>query len=58
MRAVLFSNSHDRQAFPGILDELWDSFDARDHSGRTVLGHAAGASRSNSYLGSPQDPDP
>lgn len=40
MHAVNFTNAFDKQTFPAIMDELLETIDARDLSGRTVLHHA------------------
>ncbi|KAI0151516.1 hypothetical protein BJ166DRAFT_391666 [Pestalotiopsis sp. NC0098] len=40
MRAVCFTNSYEKQSFPAVLKELFDTIDARDESGCTVLHHA------------------
>ncbi|KAK4225607.1 cell division cycle-related protein res2/pct1 [Podospora fimiseda] len=41
MRAVSFTNCFVRKTFPIVLKELFSSVDARDHSGCTVIHHAA-----------------
>ncbi|KAI1087522.1 ANK-repeat protein MBP1 [Rostrohypoxylon terebratum] len=41
MRSVNFTNCYDKQTFPAIMKELWDTVDARDNSGSTVIHHAA-----------------
>ncbi|KAH6656095.1 ANK-repeat protein MBP1 [Truncatella angustata] len=40
MRSVCFTNSYEKQSFPSVLKELFDTIDARDESGHTVLHHA------------------
>ncbi|KAF3023574.1 hypothetical protein E8E14_011346 [Neopestalotiopsis sp. 37M] len=40
MRAVCFTNSYEKQSFPAVLKELFDTIDARDESNCTVLHHA------------------
>ena len=41
MRAVNFTNCFDKQTFPQVLKELFPTVEARDHSGCTVIHHAA-----------------
>ena len=41
MRAVNFTNCDDKQSFPAVLKELFDSVEARDNGGSTVIHHAA-----------------
>lgn len=41
MRAVNFTNCYEKQTFPMVLKELFDTVDARDASGCTVIHHAA-----------------
>ncbi|KAJ9144925.1 Ank-repeat protein mbp1 [Pleurostoma richardsiae] len=41
MRSVNFTNCFDKQTFPLVLKELFDTVDARDLSGCTVIHHAA-----------------
>ncbi|KAI1394452.1 apses-domain-containing protein [Hypoxylon trugodes] len=41
MRSVNFTNSYERQTFPAVMKELWDTVDARDEEGCTVIHHAA-----------------
>lgn len=41
MRSVNFTNCYEKQSFPTILTELFDTFDARDKAGCTVIHHAA-----------------
>ncbi|KAI0106565.1 ANK-repeat protein MBP1 [Hypoxylon sp. NC0597] len=41
MRSVNFTNCYEKQTFPAVMKELWDTVDARDDSGCTVIHHAA-----------------
>ncbi|KAJ0344136.1 hypothetical protein COL154_006356 [Colletotrichum chrysophilum] len=41
MRSVHFTNCYEKQTFPQVMKELFDTVDARDHSGCTVIHHAA-----------------
>lgn len=41
MRSVNFTNCYEKQTFPIIMNELFDTFDARDKAGCTVIHHAA-----------------
>ncbi|KAI1140018.1 ANK-repeat protein MBP1 [Hypoxylon sp. FL0543] len=41
MRSVSFTNCYEKQTFPAVMKELWDTVDARDDSGCTVIHHAA-----------------
>ena len=41
MRSVNFTNCYEKQTFPTIMKELFDTFDARDKAGCTVIHHAA-----------------
>ncbi|KAI2638663.1 ANK-repeat protein MBP1 [Hypomontagnella submonticulosa] len=41
MRSVNFTNCYEKQTFPAVMKELWESVDARDDSGCTVIHHAA-----------------
>ncbi|KAK7973172.1 cell division cycle-related protein res1/s.t1.c1 [Apiospora saccharicola] len=41
MRAVHFTNCYEKQTFPVVIKELFDTVDARDHQGCTVIHHAA-----------------
>ncbi|GAO18874.1 hypothetical protein UVI_02045920 [Ustilaginoidea virens] len=41
MRSVNFTNCYEKQSFPAVLKELFDTVDARDNSGCTVIHHAA-----------------
>ncbi|TQN70140.1 Cell division cycle-related protein res1/sct1 [Colletotrichum shisoi] len=41
MRAVHFTNCYEKQTFPQVMKELFDTVDARDASGGTVIHHAA-----------------
>lgn len=49
MHAVNFTNAYDKQFFPDIMDELLETIDARDLSGRTVLHHAVSHAVSVKY---------
>lgn len=49
MHAVNFTNAFDKQTFPTIMDELLDTIDTRDLSGRTVLHHAVSHAISVKY---------
>lgn len=49
MHAVNFTNAFDKQTFPSIMDELLETIDARDLSGRTVLHHAVSHAVSVKY---------
>lgn len=49
MHAVNFTNAFDKQSFPDIMDELLETIDARDLSGRTVLHHAVSHAVSVKY---------
>lgn len=49
MHAVNFTNAFDKQSFPEIMDELLETIDARDLSGRTVLHHAVSHAVSVKY---------
>ncbi|KAH8671629.1 transcription factor MBP1 [Xylariales sp. PMI_506] len=40
MRAVYFTNCYEKQTFPAVMKELFDTVDVRDDSGCTVLHHA------------------
>lgn len=40
MRSVHFTNCYDKQTFPLVMEELWETVDARDLAGRTVIHHA------------------
>ncbi|KAI1778481.1 ANK-repeat protein MBP1 [Hypoxylon cercidicola] len=40
MRSVNFTNCYDKQTFSAIMKELWETIDARDDSGCTVIHHA------------------
>ncbi|CAJ2502178.1 Uu.00g095720.m01.CDS01 [Anthostomella pinea] len=42
MRSVNFTNCYDKQTFPAVMKELFDTIDARDNTGCTVIHHAAG----------------
>jgi transcription factor MBP1 len=41
MRAVNFTNGYEKQTFPAVMKELFDTIDARDRTGCTVIHHAA-----------------
>lgn len=41
MRAVYFTNCYEKQTFPSVLRELFETVDARDGAGSTVIHHAA-----------------
>ncbi|KAI5856208.1 ANK-repeat protein MBP1 [Durotheca rogersii] len=41
MRSVNFTNCYEKQTFPAVMKELWDTVGARDESGSTVIHHAA-----------------
>ncbi|KAI0192500.1 ANK-repeat protein MBP1 [Astrocystis sublimbata] len=41
MRSVNFTNCYEKQTFPAVMRELFDTIDIRDESGGTVLHHAA-----------------
>lgn len=41
MRSVNFTNCYEKQTFPAIIKELFDTADARDNAGCTVIHHAA-----------------
>ncbi|KAI0836581.1 ANK-repeat protein MBP1 [Hypoxylon sp. FL0890] len=41
MRCVHFTNCFEKDTFPIVMKELWDTVDARDDSGCTVIHHAA-----------------
>ncbi|KAK6857218.1 DNA-binding domain-containing/ankyrin domain-containing protein [Apiospora arundinis] len=41
MRAVHFTNCYEKQTFPVVIKELFDTVDARDNQGCTVVHHAA-----------------
>ena len=41
MRSVNFTNCFEKQTFPLVMKELFSTVDARDHSGCTVIHHAA-----------------
>lgn len=49
MHAVNFTNAFDKQTFPAIMDELQETIDAPDLSGRTVLHHAVAHAVSVKY---------
>ncbi|KAI0133986.1 ANK-repeat protein MBP1 [Xylariales sp. AK1849] len=40
MRSVHFTNCYEKQTFPAVMKELFDTIDVRDDSGCTVLHHA------------------
>ncbi|RYP45849.1 hypothetical protein DL768_007845 [Monosporascus sp. mg162] len=41
MRSVNFTNCYEKQTFPAVMKELFDTVNARDDSGCTVIHHAA-----------------
>ncbi|OAA39395.1 ANK-repeat protein MBP1 [Metarhizium rileyi] len=41
MRSVNFTNCYEKQTFPAVLKELFETIDSRDNSGCTVIHHAA-----------------
>lgn len=41
MHAVNFTNCYEKDTFPLVMKELFDTIDVRDHSGCTVIHHAA-----------------
>ncbi|CAK7268610.1 Transcription factor mbp1 (MBF subunit p120) [Sporothrix epigloea] len=41
MRAVSFTNCAEKRTFPAVLNELFETVDARDHAGCTIIHHAA-----------------
>lgn len=41
MRSVNFTNCYEKQSFPAVLKELFETVDARDNAGCTVIHHAA-----------------
>ncbi|PHH84473.1 hypothetical protein CDD83_1894 [Cordyceps sp. RAO-2017] len=41
MRSVNFTNCYEKQSFPAVMKELFETFDARDNAGCTVIHHAA-----------------
>ncbi|KAG6001730.1 hypothetical protein E4U43_001247 [Claviceps pusilla] len=41
MRSVNFTNCYEKHSFPAVLKELFDTVNARDNSGCTVIHHAA-----------------
>ncbi|KAJ0303163.1 hypothetical protein COL5a_005865 [Colletotrichum fioriniae] len=41
MRAVHFTNCYEKQTFPQVMKELFETVDARDATGSTVIHHAA-----------------
>ncbi|EFW99661.1 hypothetical protein CMQ_5472 [Grosmannia clavigera kw1407] len=41
MRAVSFTNCFEKQTFPAIIKELFETVDARDKAGCTIIHHAA-----------------
>ncbi|KAG8404855.1 Transcription factor MBP1 (MBF subunit p120) [Metarhizium acridum] len=41
MRSVNFTNCYEKQSFPAVLKELFETVDSRDNSGCTVIHHAA-----------------
>lgn len=49
MHAVSFTNAFDKQTFPAIMEELVETIDDRDLSGRNVLHHAVSHAVSVKY---------
>jgi hypothetical protein len=41
MRSVNFTNCYEKQSFPAVMKELFETVDARDNNGCTVIHHAA-----------------
>ncbi|KAI8630033.1 ANK-repeat protein MBP1 [Xylariaceae sp. FL1651] len=41
MRSVNFTNCYEKQTFPAVMKELFDTIEIRDDSGSTVIHHAA-----------------
>ncbi|KKA29335.1 hypothetical protein TD95_001926 [Thielaviopsis punctulata] len=41
MRAVTFTNCFERESFPAVMKELWETVDMCDGTGATVIHHAA-----------------
>lgn len=41
MRAVNFSNAHEKQTFPAVMEEMFETADMRDTDGATIIHHAA-----------------
>ncbi|RDA87783.1 hypothetical protein CP532_2477 [Ophiocordyceps camponoti-leonardi (nom. inval.)] len=41
MRSVNFTNCYEKQTFPAVIKELFETVEARDNSGCTVIHHAA-----------------
>ncbi|GKU00328.1 hypothetical protein FLAG1_02448 [Fusarium langsethiae] len=41
MHSVNFTNCYEKQSFPMVMKELFETFDARDNMGCTVIHHAA-----------------
>lgn len=41
MRSVNFTNCYEKQSFPAVLKEMFETVDARDNQGCTVIHHAA-----------------
>ncbi|KAJ6784945.1 hypothetical protein PWT90_04443 [Aphanocladium album] len=41
MRSVNFTNCYEKQTFPAVMKELFDTVEARDNAGCTVIHHAA-----------------
>ncbi|KJR85124.1 uncharacterized protein SPSK_08661 [Sporothrix schenckii 1099-18] len=41
MRAVSFTNCYEKQTFPAVMKELFETVDARDNAGCTIIHHAA-----------------
>ena len=49
MRAVNFSNAHEKQTFPAVMEEMFETVHARDADGATVIHHAAVMKNSRIY---------
>lgn len=49
MRSLHFTNCYEKQTFPVIVKELFDTVDARDSSGCTVIHHAAVMKNGRAY---------
>lgn len=50
MRAVLFTNCHDKQTFPKMVHELFTTVEAVDYCGATVIHHCAAITSSKIKL--------
>ncbi|KAL2204221.1 apses-domain-containing protein [Sarocladium strictum] len=49
MRSLHFTNCYEKQTFPVIMKELFDTVDARDSTGCTVIHHAAVMKNGRAY---------